>query len=433
LGGVTARLVIAGASSGAGKTTVTCGLARALCARGLHVALFKCGPDYLDPTYHARALRTHRGHNLDGWMMGRDAVLSTFARVASGADVALCEGMMGLFDGASATTDTGSTAEIAKWLAAPVLLCVDASAMARSIAALAHGYATFDPALQRIGVVANRVGGRGHLQVLKVACSRVAGGLPEEREWAFPERHLGLQTAGADSEARLDAWGRMAAEWLDIDAILALARSAPPLAVPACDPPPERVRCRIGYALDDAFHFYYEDNLRRLEAAGAELIPFSPIADAQLPAVQGLYFGGGYPELFAPALAGNRSMRQAVRAFSGPMYGECGGLMYLCEAIRTTDGARHEMVGRLRGEAVMAERLRALGYIEVETRVPTLLGPAGLRFRGHQFRYSELAGAGSENAFAQAWADGSLLASYVHGHWASCPAAPRNFVAACCS
>jgi cobyrinic acid a,c-diamide synthase len=428
---VTWRLVIAGASSGSGKTTVTCGLARALSARGLRVALFKCGPDYLDPTYHARALGVRRGHNLDGWMMGREAVLATFARVAAGADIAIVEGMMGLFDGASATADTGSTAEIAKWLAAPVLLCVDASAMARSIAAVAHGYATFDPAVKVAGVIANRIGGRGHLDLLQQASPLVVGGLPEQRELTFSERHLGLRTAGADSEARLDGWGRVVADWFDLDAILALARSAPALDVPAEPAKPSERRCRIGYALDDAFHFYYEDNLRRLEAAGAELIPFSPIADAQLPAVEGLYFGGGYPELFAAALCANRTMREAVRAFRGPIYGECGGLMYLCEAIRTTDGACHEMVGRVRGEAVMAERLRAIGYIEVETRVPTLLGPAGTRFRGHQFRYSELAGAAPENAFAQAWASGPLLASYVHGHWASCPEAPRHFVSAC--
>ena len=428
---MTARIVIAGSASNAGKTTVTCGLARAFAARGLRVATFKCGPDYLDPTYHARALGVRRGHNLDGWMMGREAVLQTFARVAANADIALCEGVMGLFDGASATSDEGSTAEIAKWLEAPVLVCVDASAMARSIAALAHGYATFDPALRVGGVIANRIGSRGHLDLLKKACPLVIGGLPEQRELAFSERHLGLHTAGSDTDGRIEAWGRMVGEWLALDAILALAKSAPPLELPRDSSPAEPRRCRIGYALDDAFHFYYEDNLRRLEAAGAELVPFSPIADAKLPAVDGLYFGGGYPEVFARELAANRSMREAVRSFAGPVYGECGGLMYLSDAIRTTDGTRHDMVGRVRGEAVMADRLRALGYIEVETRVPTLLGPAGTRFRGHQYRYSEMAGAAPENAFTQAWAEGPLLASYVHGHWASCPDAPRNFVAAC--
>ena len=428
---MTARIVIAGSASGAGKTTVTCGLARALAARGLRVASFKCGPDYLDPTYHARALGLRRGHNLDGWMMGREAVLATFARVAAGADIALIEGMMGLFDGASATSDSGSTAEIAKWLGAPVLLCVDASAMARSIAAVAHGYATFDSGVRVLGVIANRVGSRGHLTLLQQASPLVIGGLPGQAELAFSERHLGLHTAGAECDAQIVGWGRIAAEWLDLDAIVAMAKSAPPLELAAEEAPAAKKRCRIGYALDDAFHFYYEDNLRRLEAAGAELVPFSPIADLHLPSVDGLYFGGGYPELFARALSHNASLRRAIRVFRGPIYGECGGLMYLSDAIRTAQGERFEMVGRVPGEAVMKNQLRAIGYIEVETKVPTLLGPAGTRFRGHQFRYSELTGALPENAFAQAWADGALLASYVHGHWASCPDAPRNFVAAC--
>ncbi|HMG54211.1 MAG TPA: cobyrinate a,c-diamide synthase, partial [Kofleriaceae bacterium] len=444
------------------KTSVTVGLTRALRARGLRVAVFKCGPDYLDPTYHARATGAVC-QNLDGWMMGRAAVAATFASAARGADVALIEGVMGLYDGASPTGDEGSTAEIAKWLAAPVVLVCDASGMARSIAALARGFAAFDPAVAIAGVVCNRVGSRGHLDILRKATGgepRVLGGFPVDAALGFPERHLGLHTADRDRvpDALLAAWGERAAEWLDVEAILAAARAAPELPAPAlddaagdaaratADATTAEPRCRIGLALDEAFHFYYDDNLRRLEQLGAELVRFSPVRDAELPAVDGLYLGGGYPEVHAEALAANTAMRGAIAGFAaagGPIYAECGGLMYLASAIRTLDGRRHAMVGILPGETEMRDRLVALGYVEVETQGATLLGGPGLRFRGHQFRYSELQlTAEVERAYTvrrrrggevtrEGYRVGSALASYVHAHWASNPLAARGLVAAC--
>ncbi|WP_437677181.1 cobyrinate a,c-diamide synthase [Sorangium sp. So ce131] len=467
------RLVVAGVASGVGKTTVTVAIARALRARGLRVALFKCGPDYLDPTYHARAI-AGASHNLDGWMMGRDAVLSTFAEEAAGADVAILEGVMGLFDGASPAGEEGSTAEIAKWLEAPVVLVADASGMARSLAALVHGFATFDPGLRLAGVVCNQVGSRGHLDLLRQAqrSPPVLGGLPRDEAQRFPERHLGLRTAdeAALPEERLDHWGARAEEWIGLDALLEIARGAPALPSPSVPPPPVRAAvsgearadvhgarpraARIGVAFDEAFHFYYADNLRRLEAAGAELVRFSPLRDARLPDVDALYLGGGYPEVHAERLAENAAMRAEIRAFAGgggPIYAECGGLMVLTEAIRTLDGRAHPMVGLIPAEAVMCERLQALGYVEVETQARTILGQAGLRFRGHQFRYSELrpvspAPATSspplpiEHAYSvrrrrggQVAREGywtrSVLASYVHAHWASNPLVPEGLVA----
>jgi cobyrinic acid a,c-diamide synthase len=450
-----ARLVIGGVSSGVGKTTVLVGLARALKLRGLRVAVFKCGPDYLDPTYHGRAAG-ERSHNLDGWMMGRDAVLSTFARATEGKDIALIEGVMGLFDGASPVGEAGSTAEIAKWLEAPVLLVCDASGMARSVAALVHGFASFDRELGLSGVICNRVGSRAHLELLAKALREplIVGGLPKEKGLAFPERHLGLHSAehDADAESRIDAWAARVAEWFELDRVLALARAAGPVpqpsvaavVVPVAAAP--RVRCRIGLASDPAFQFYYDDNLRRLEALGAELVRFSPISDARLPEVDGLYIGGGYPELHAAALAQNASMRAAVAAFAAagrPIYAECGGLMYLSRAIRTVEGSEHPMVGVVPGTAVMRDRMQALGYVEVETQAPSLLGPPGLRFRGHQFRYSELQLDGDvEQIFSlrrrrggevtrEGYAVGRTLASYVHAHWASNPLAAQGFVDAC--
>ena len=447
------RLVVAGTSSGVGKTTVTVALARALRDRGMRVALFKCGPDYLDPTYHQRA-GASPSHTLDGWMMGQRGVLSTFADEARGADVALVEGMMGLFDGAGATSDDGSTAQIARWLDAPVLLVVDAGGMARSVAAVGHGFATFDRGVRVAGLVCNRVGGRGHLDLLRAASEAlpVVGGLPLDAEHAFSERHLGLRTAHdpAVPEEHFRHWGALAERWLGIDEVLAIARSAPAMDLPAADPARSHEPiCRIGVARDEAFHFYYADNLRRLAAAGAAIAPFSPVRDAALPDVDGLYLGGGYPELFAKELSSNAALRDSVRAFAdagGPVYAECGGLMYLTRAIVTDDRARHPMVGVVPAEAHMRGRLQAIGYVDVETRGDSILGPAGCRFRGHQFRYSELAATKDAAPLDPAYtvtghaggepvADGhrvkNVVASYVHAHWASNPDVPLAFIRAC--
>ncbi len=446
------RLVIAGTSSNVGKTTVMVGLVRALRARGLRVAVFKCGPDYLDPTYHVRAADAPC-HNLDGWMMGRDAVLSTFIHAAQEADIALLEGVMGLFDGASPTSEEGSTAEIAKWLHAPVLLVCDAGGMARSIAALAKGFSTFDADLQISGLICNRLGSRGHLDLLRNATEGsppVMGGLPKESSLAFADRHLGLHSADRATvpEHVFMAWGDRVSEWCDLDTIIALARAAPVLPMIAAMEPiaGKGSRCKIGLAFDEAFHFYYDDNLRRLEGLGAELVRFSPIHDAHVPDVDGLYFGGGYPEVHAELLSRNSSMRSDVAAFAktqGPIYGECGGLMYLSRGIRMIDGTLHAMVGLVPGEAEMRNRLQALGYVEVETQDTTVLGPAGLRFRGHQFRYSDFRlraevecvysvrrRRGGE-AFQEGYRQGNTLVSYVHAHWASNPLLAQGFVQAC--
>lgn len=446
------RVVIAGTSSNVGKTTVMVGLVRALRARGLRVAVFKCGPDYLDPTYHVRAADAPC-HNLDGWMMGREAVISTFTHASQGADIALLEGVMGLFDGASPTSDEGSTAEIAKWLQAPVLLVCDAGGMARSIAALARGFSTFDADLQIAGLICNRIGSRGHLDLLRKATGGappIMGGLPKEATLAFAGRHLGLHSADRAMvpEDVFVAWGVRVSEWCDVKAIVALAGTAPALP----DTPAmkrivgEGARCRIGLAFDEAFHFYYDDNLRRLESLGAELVRFSPILDAHLPDVDGLYFGGGYPEIHAAVLSRNSSMRQDVAAFAeaqGPIYGECGGLMYLSGGIRTADGRLHAMVGLIPGEAEMRDCLQALGYVEVETQATTLLGPPGMQFRGHQFRYSDFRltaeaecvysvrrRRGNE-VFQEGYCKGNTLVSYVHAHWASNPLLAQGFVQAC--
>jgi cobyrinic acid a,c-diamide synthase len=288
--------------------------------------------------------------------------------------------------------------------------------------------------------------------LLRRACDTppVLGGFPVREDLAFPERHLGLFTAseGTVPVATLDAWGIVGSEWLGLDAITDIARSAADLGS-AEDVARVEARdvCRIGLAWDDAFHFYYDDNLTRLESLGATLVRFSPVRDAALPSVDGLYIGGGYPEVFARDLAGNQAMRESVARFArdgGPIYAECGGLMYLSRAIRTRDDQAHPMVGLLPVETIMKDRLAALGYVEVETQVRTILGPPGLRFRGHQFRYSELGspdGAvqtpytvrrrrGGE-ASAEGFVMNQVVASYVHAHWASNPRIAEGFVQSC--
>jgi cobyrinic acid a,c-diamide synthase len=440
--------LIGGASSGAGKTTFTIGLCRALRRRGLKVAMFKCGPDYLDPTYH-RIASGRTAHNLDSWLMGEAALLETFTRNAVTADVALIEGVMGLYDGASPTELTGSSAEIAQILRAPIALVCDASGMARSVAALAHGFATFEPGLALGALICNRVGSTGHLELLKRASTQipVLGGLLDDAANALPERHLGLHTADElDSEPLLEAWADRVEQHCEVPALLALARSAPQLtaSAPATAPPQPRT-CRIALAQDAAFHFYYDANLRLLERAGAELVAFSPVRDAQLPEADGVYLGGGYPELHAAALAANSGMRASLSAHAAagkPIYAECGGFMYLAEAIVTLDGARHAMVGLIPGTATMRQSLQALGYVEVETRDDSPLGSAGTKFRGHQFRYSSFDTRSAPERYAlrakrngqqsiEGYGRGVVLGSYVHAHWASNPAIPEAFVRAC--
>lgn len=443
------RLLIAGVSSGVGKTTFTLGLCTALRRRGIAVSVFKCGPDYLDPTYH-RIASGRSVHNLDSWLMQRPALLSTFARQAG--EVSLIEGVMGLFDGLSPTGPTGSSAEIAGWLAAPVVLVCDAAGMARSVAALAHGFASFDPDVRVAGLVCNRVGSRGHLELLVRACAArsglppLLGGLTKNPAARFPERHLGLQSAQElDLAPALDAWAREVESGCDVEALIALARSAPPLPASVLAAPAEATRCRIGVADDAAFHFYYDANLHLLERAGATLVRFSPLSDAACPDVDGVYIGGGYPELHAGALARNQGMLESLRAHAArgrPIYAECGGLMYLSEAIVTRNGDAHPMLGLVRGRAVMAASLQALGYVEVETRDPSPLGPAGTRFRGHQFRYSRLEGAAEPSRFEmtiarsgarqpEGYGEGNVLGSYVHAHWAESPEIPTRLVERC--
>ena len=437
------RLVIAGTHSGVGKTTIATALMAALTRRGMRVQPLKVGPDFIDPSFH-HAATGRISRNLAGWMIPRASNLEIFARACEDADIAIVEGVMGLFDGRDAVSDAASTAEIAKWLHAPVVLIVDASAIARSVAAVVRGFEIFDPELRVAGVLLNRVAGEGHYEFLRPAieqnCRAVPlGFLTSAPAISFPDRQLGLVMA---EEWLTESRIRELASWIehhvDLDRFVDLARRAESFQIEALPAPviANTSRARVGLARDHAFCFYYQDNLDLLEQNGCELVEFSPLKDAGLPAdLSGLYLGGGYPELHAAKLAANRSMLEAIREFAqrgSPIYAECGGFMYLTEAIVDLEGVEHKMAGIFPAKARMQPRLAALGYIEVEQLADRS------RARGHEFRYSVMDEIPPEirrvyriGERTEGFRLGSVLASYIHLHFASCPAFATQFAAAC--
>lgn len=458
------RLLIAGVGSGAGKTTVATGLMALWARRGLRVQPFKAGPDYLDPGHHSLAAgRISR--NLDSHWFDEDSVLDLFSRGAAGADLAVIEGVMGLFDGAGARDDRGSSAHLARILKAPVILVVDAAGIGRSAAALVYGYASFDRRVDVRGVIFNRVAGPRHYELLREAVAGVAGitvlGYVERDEsLRLPERHLGLVPTWErqDSADHLDRLVARLGQTVDTEAARRLAEEAPPLpaagrrvfpATPPISPTRGEARCRIAVARDRAFHFYYQDGLEFLEACGAQLIPVSLLEDDALPeGIAGLYIGGGFPEIFAADLAANEGMKGSVRRAHRagmPIYAECGGLMYLSEGIVTASGERHAMAGLVPGCCRMDSRPVAIGYAEGELLNDCILGLRGERVTGHEFHYSRwevpaatIAGARAyrlRGRFRQGETDGfargKLLASYLHLHFAANPGTAHRFAGEC--
>ncbi len=448
-------VILAGTHSGCGKTTVSLALMTALARRSLTVQPFKIGPDFIDPGLHTVATG-RQSHNLDGWMLGRDVCRSMYARYSWDADISVVEGVMGVFDGASGSEETGSTAEMAKWLGMPVLLVVDARSMARSVAALVRGFVTFDPDLRIIGVLFNRVGTERHRELIWEAMTHcdgcqdipILGFLPRNEKVELPERHLGLYTAdeGVLGPRRLEALADWAESNIEIGRLLNLLPHPRLVDASVAAPPPVH-RVRIGVARDRAFCFYYPENLRILEACGAELVFFSPLRDSALPKnIGGLYIGGGYPELHAATLSSNVEMRRAVLAFarSGhPVYAECGGFMYLMDELRTEEGP-YPMTGVFQMQCGMGRGLRSLGYREVVTREASLFGPAWTMLRGHEFHYSDRLDDDAEARYIykimdrrgwlpvrEGFARDNVLASYVHVHFGSNPRAAAAFVAAC--
>jgi cobyrinic acid a,c-diamide synthase len=457
------RIIVAGVASSVGKTTVAAGLIAALREQGLTVQPFKCGPDYIDPSYHERAAR-RPCRNLDAWMLQDAQLIEGFARACGGADIAVIEGVMGLFDGSDWHSERGSTAQIAKLLGAPVLLVTDISGAARSAAVPVLGCRHFDHEVALRAVVLNFAGSAGHAQGCAQAITRatglpVLGWLPRDPRLGIPERHLGLTPGGEqpDAEARIAAIALEVAQRFDLRALLEVARSAPKLSVaspvegpPAPAPAPRttpRTAPVLAVARDAAFCFYYPENLELLAEAGADIEFFSPLR-GECPSAHagGVYLGGGYPELHGRTLAGNTALWQRLRdlrAKGAPIYAECGGFMALTQRLIDLEGNEWPMAGVIPGEVRMGGKLAALGYRLVTAVRDNLIADTGQILRGHEFRYSSwvvdqevasrvaawrVQGTRNNEQELAGFAEGSVLASYEHLHFAQQPAIAAAFV-----
>ncbi|MDD5758675.1 MAG: cobyrinate a,c-diamide synthase [Desulfobulbaceae bacterium] len=441
----TMAFMLAATGSGTGKTTLTLGLLAALHRQGLTVQPFKCGPDFIDPTLH-QMVSGRVSRNLDLRMCGAPYVRNCFDRHRSNADIAVIEGVMGLFDGGIA-----SPAALAKALRIPVLLLVDAKGCAESIAAVVKGFETLDPELALMGVIFNRVASPRHLELLRSAVQShcrtpILGSLPRNQDFCIPDRHLGLLMGSENplTEAQLDTLTAAVGEHIDLATIMRLATMPYPAARPVT--PPKRQehgeRPRIGIARDQAFCFYYQDNLDLLESMGAELIQFSPMFDTKLPAnIHGLYLGGGYPELHGESLSANTSLLAEIKAWAEagqPIYAECGGFIYLCKGIVGLDGTFWPLAGVFPCRATMGKRLSRLGYREALINEPCLLGDAGQLF-GHEFHYSEIDPMPASVKRVYQLQDGreegyqikNTLGGYLHLHFGRTPSAASHFIDLC--
>ena len=439
------RLVIAATRSGEGKTTVATGIMAALRARGLRVSPHKVGPDYIDPTYHAAACGVP-GRNLDPWLVGDELVAPLFRHAADGTDVAVVEGVMGLFDGAAGHGDLASTAHVARLLDAPVVLVVDVAGTSRSVAAVVHGFASWDRRVRLAGVVLNRVASERHETMLREALAPtgipVLGALPREATLHTPSRHLGLVPASerpGPVAGWLPALRELVARGIDLERLMAVARTAPGLTAdrwsPAAGSPPPRrdTPVRVAVAAGRAFTFGYAEHDELLAAAGAEVVPFDPLTAERLPeGADALVAGGGFPQVYLDQLAGNTTLRREVRerASAGmPVVAECAGLLWLGASL---DG--RDQCGVLPARARMTGRLH-LGYREATTLGDTPLAAAGTRVRAHEFhRTVSDPPCGDRPAWELAdgsrhgWAGPTLLASYLHLHWAGVPGAADRLV-----
>jgi cobyrinic acid a,c-diamide synthase len=433
------RLVVAAPASGSGKTTVATGLIAALTAQGLDVSPHKVGPDYIDPGYHALAAG-RPGRNLDPWLTSEDLVAPLFLHGARDADIAVVEGVMGLYDGVAGRGEFASTAHVAKLLNAPVVLVVDAAGAGRSVAALVHGFVTYDPGVRVGGVILNRVGSDRHEEIGRAAIEEtglpVLGVLRRRDDIATPSRHLGLIPVAerrSEAVATVARLGALVTGSCDLRGLVALANTAGPLGAEPWDPGHGGgARTRIAVAGGPAFTFGYAENDELLTAAGAEVVHFDPLRDPALPpGTRGVVIGGGFPEAYAAELSANAPLRRAVAAFRGPIYAECAGLLYLARRLDDTP-----MCGVLDADARMTSRL-TLGYREAVAVRDSPVARAGERVRGHEFHRTVIArGPGSEPAWQwsaegpDGFTSANCLASYLHLHWAGTPQMATRFVGA---
>ncbi|KOS68230.1 cobyrinic acid a,c-diamide synthase [Lysinibacillus contaminans] len=446
----TNRFVLAGTGSGVGKTTFTIGLMKALQDKGKIVQGFKCGPDYIDPTYHT-AVTGRVSRNIDSWMFSHEAVRDIVARASKDAEVSIIEGVMGFYDGKSPLSDAGSAAEISVVTESPVILIVNCASMARSVAAVVKGFQLLSDKPNIVGVIANQVGSEGHYEIAKAAIEQecgipVIGYLKREADIDIPSRHLGLIPAieRGELDTFFDKLGALIAETIDLDLLLALTK-APVLEETGhlFDQEPQQDVC-IAVAKDAAFNFYYEENLALLRAKGATLQFFSPLANEPVPAeADGLYIGGGFPEEFAETLAQNDLTKQSIREVINkglPTLAECGGFMYCTEAITNSSDERYEMLGVIPGEVAMQTKLAALGYREISGTEGNFLIGANEEAKGHEFHYSKYSGEHETPAYEtkgrfgqkqEGYNVNNLVAGYTHFHFVSNPQLVDNWITAC--
>jgi len=441
------RIVVSAPHRSSGKTTLSIGLNSALTGSGKKVQAFKKGPDYIDPMWHAAA--TGRNcRNLDLFMMGEDNIMRSFQKAARDADISVIEGNMGFYDGME-VDGRGSTADMARLLKSPVVLIIDSSNMTRSIAPLILGFQNFERDVNIAGVILNKVSGARHESKLRATIERycdieVVGAIPRLPEIEILQRHLGLRPAKEDEKANsiIGSISKLVKDNVDLDKIVMIAEKSPVLPeIEQADIVQNQKIVKIGIAQDRAFTFYYPENLEALEAAGAELVPFSPVSDTNLPEVNGLYIGGGFPEVFMQELEANRAIRKEIRLATEkgiPVYAECGGLMYLARAI-TWEGTTREMAGAIPCDILMSKKPKGHGYIKLEPTGKSWFG-VNHEIRGHEFHYSEAVNLdGVEYAYKINRGSGidgrndgivyrNILASYAHLHIFGAPGWAEQFV-----
>lgn len=440
------RFMISAPGSGSGKTTIVCGLLKALMNKGLQVAAFKSGPDYIDPMFHSKVIGA-KSRNLDLFMLGKETARYLVAKNSNKADVAVFEGAMGFYDGMGKTCEA-SAYDLACTCDVPVVLVVNGKGAALSIAAQIKGFKEFRPDSHIVGAIINNVKPMSYMfykDVIEQETGvKLLGYFPVMEGCNFESRHLGLVTAEeiGDLQQIVDKLAAQAAKSIDLDGLLAVAQAAAPLEYTPMDVAPLG-KARIAVAMDKAFCFYYQDALDLLSELGAELIEFSPVNDAHLPVCDGLVLGGGYPELYAQALADNKTMLEDIRtalANDLPCFAECGGFMYLLERYRDRDAA-YTWVGAIEGESALTDKLTRFGYVHLTANEASVLCGAGGSINAHEFHYSDSTNNGAAFVAAKASGKGSwecahvspsLYAGYPHIHLWGNPDFARSFVQKCC-
>ena len=433
------RIILAGTGSAVGKTTIATGIMKALSEK-YNVQPFKVGPDYIDPSYHTLATN-NTSRNLDSFFMKKGQIRDSYLKGMEGKDIAIIEGVRGLYEGIDSINDIGSTASVAKALKAPVILIINSRSLVKSAAALVLGFKTLDPEINIAGVILNKVKNEAHYQKTKrsieeITNTEVIGGIVRDENISIEQRHLGLVPAREKENSLkfIDIWAKTISESIDLDRLIEIAKTAPKInseLIPIWNKI-NKQPVKIAVAYDEVFNFYYKENIESLEANNAKIKYFSPLKDEHLPDVDGIYIGGGYPELFSKELSENKSMLKDIKNFhneSRPIFAECGGLMYLMNSIHDDN-----VVNIYPYKAILTDRVQALKYTIAEVRKDNIISKKGEIFHGHEFHYSKVIVDNLKNPLAfkitrgkgsyanqDGFIEKNTLASYVHTHVAAMP------------